>query len=56
MREKSERKSGLTRRVKKRRRSPQDDVDINIPLGVKPEDQDKERWLVSPFSQFHAYI
>lgn len=34
----------------KRRRSPQDNVDIDIPLGVKPEDQDKERWLVSPFS------
>lgn len=27
----------------KRRRSPQDDIDINILLGVKPEDQDKER-------------
>lgn len=34
----------------KRRRSPQDDIDIDILLGVKPEDQDRERRRVSSFS------
>lgn len=36
-------KKWINETSEKRRRSPQDDVDIDIPLGVKPEDQDRER-------------
>lgn len=43
-------KTRINETSEKRRRSPQDDIDIDILLGVKPEDQDKERRRVSSFS------